>query len=102
MLPIIEQHREEIATLCQRYGVNRLELFGSAARGDFDPNASDLDFMVEFDNHGWKGSSDRYFGFLHALQDLFGRHVDVVERAAVENSLFLRVADQHRDVLYAA
>ena len=29
----IETHREQIAGLCRRYGVKRLQLFGSAARG---------------------------------------------------------------------
>ena len=29
--------------LCERYGVERLELFGSAARGKYDPAHSDLD-----------------------------------------------------------
>ena len=35
MLPLIEQHRTEIEALCRKYGVKRLDLFGSAARGDF-------------------------------------------------------------------
>ena len=37
MLDLIEQHREQITALCRQYDVKRLELFGSAARGDFDP-----------------------------------------------------------------
>lgn len=40
----------------------RLELFGSAARGDFDPQAGDLDFFVEFEPAGWKGSFRRFMG----------------------------------------
>jgi uncharacterized protein len=44
----LEQHRERLAELCRRYGVRRLELFGSAARGQFDPATSDLDFLVLF------------------------------------------------------
>ena len=34
--------------LCARYCVSRLELTGSAARDDFDPETSDLDFLLEF------------------------------------------------------
>jgi len=49
MLKEIETHREQIAELCRRYGVKRLELFGSATRGsDFDPERSDIDFLIEF------------------------------------------------------
>ena len=102
MLELVEQHREAIAGLCRKYGVSRLELFGSAARGDFDPAASDLDFLVDFEDRGWRGSSTRYFGLLHDLEDMFGRHVDLVVRKAVENPLFLEVAEQFKEVLYAA
>ena len=79
-----------------------LEMFGSAARGDFDPASSDLNFLVEFRDLGWKNCSDQYFGLLHGLEDLTGRRIDLVERGAVRNPLFLEVADQHRDLLYAA
>ena len=49
MHPAIAQHRTGIAAFCQRYGIRRLEVFGSAARAnDFDPAHSDADFLVEF------------------------------------------------------
>jgi predicted nucleotidyltransferase len=49
MLKEIETHRTQIAELCRRYGVKRLELFGSAARGeDFEPGRSDIDFLADF------------------------------------------------------
>ena len=49
MHPAIAQHRSGIAAICQRYGIQRLEVFGSAARAnDFDPAHSDADFLVEF------------------------------------------------------
>jgi uncharacterized protein len=38
MLPLIAERRSDIAALCRRFGVRRLAVFGSAARGDdFDP-----------------------------------------------------------------
>src|SRR5262245_10742313 len=76
MLKLIEQHREQIAALCRQYGVRRLELFGSAARGDFDSQASDLDFMVEFLSDDWKGAADRWFGLQEGLETLFEKKVD--------------------------
>ena len=49
MHPAIAQYRAGIAAICQRYGIRRLEVFGSAARAsDFDPAHSDADFLVEF------------------------------------------------------
>ena len=46
MIALIEKHRDQIAALCRQYGVRRLELFGSAARGDFNANSSDVDFFL--------------------------------------------------------
>ena len=49
MHPAIAQHRTGIATICQRFHVSRLEVFGSAARADdFNPTTSDVDFLIEF------------------------------------------------------
>ena len=45
----IEQKREQLAELCRQHRVLRLTLFGSALREDFDPERSDLDFLVEFE-----------------------------------------------------
>jgi hypothetical protein len=98
----IEENRTKIAELCRRHSVKRLELFGSAARGDFDAGASDFDFLVEFEDTGFEGSAGRYFGLLHGLEDLLGRRIDLVERGAVNNPYFLQVVDEHRELLYAA
>ena len=47
-LPLLLQAKLELLReLCERFGVERLELFGSAARGEFDPANSDLDFIVQ-------------------------------------------------------
>jgi uncharacterized protein len=48
MISLIEDHLEEIVALCREYGVARLEVFGSAATGAFDPGRSDVDFLVEY------------------------------------------------------
>jgi predicted nucleotidyltransferase len=45
MISLIEQHRPEVATLCERFGVHSLEVFGSAADGDFDAARSDIDLV---------------------------------------------------------
>ncbi len=83
----IADRREALAELCRRYGVKRLEVFGSAARGtDFDPDRSDVDFLVEFEQGGDLTPRDRFLGLAEALERLMGRPVDLVERNAVETS----------------
>jgi len=49
VLGIVEERRTEVAALCEKYGVKRLDLFGSAAGERFDPEVSDLDFVVSFE-----------------------------------------------------
>ncbi len=82
----IASKREALAGLCRRYGVARLEVFGSAARAvDFDPEHSDVDLLVTFTSavdHDFASFAD----FGQALETLFGRKVDLVERPAVEAS----------------
>jgi predicted nucleotidyltransferase len=102
MLNTISDHLSEIKRLCIQYGVARLDLFGSAAHGDFDLQRSDFDFFVRFLDLGWQGSFKRYMGLKLGLEDLLGREVDLVEIDAVTNPHFRRTAEQHRQALYAA
>ena len=101
MIERVEQHRDQIAALCQRYGVRKLELFGSAARGDFDPAKSDIDFFYEFDCDP-SSLTDRFFGLMEDLERLLGHKVDLVSSQDVSNPYFLQVANRHRVTLYAA
>jgi len=102
MLKLIEDHLPEIQKLCEQYGVRRLELFGSGARGDFDPTTSDLDFFVEFHVLGSRGSFKRYMRLKFGLEDMLGLNVDLVEPEAVTNPYFIRVANKYRQLVYAA
>ena len=46
--PRLRIPKKKIAALCRKYGVKKLSLFGSAARGEMSPQ-SDVDLMLEFD-----------------------------------------------------
>jgi predicted nucleotidyltransferase len=102
ILSIVEQHRAELESLCRQHHVGRLELFGSAATGEFDPTASDIDFLVEFVPLPPGQKADAYFGLLHALEDLFNHKIDLVTVEAVRNRHFRRAMDAQRKLLYAA
>ena len=102
MIDLINQHQRLLAELCRRFGVRRLELFGSAAKDHFDPELSDLDFLVEFESSDHRGAADRYFGLMEALEGLFRRPVDLLETPAITNPFFLRGIASSRTVLYAA
>lgn len=102
MNDLIENKREELSRVCERFIVRRLELFGSAADGSFEPDTSDLDFLVEFLPLEAGGHFDAYFGLRDALEDLFGRSVDLVMTRAIRNPYFLKAVNRSRTVLYAA
>jgi predicted nucleotidyltransferase len=102
MLSLIEANRQQIADLCCRHGVKRLELFGSAARGDFDPAKSDLDFFVEFVSYDTPTIADQWFGLQEDLEKLLGRHVDLTSLRTAKNPYFLEIANRNKVTLYAA
>src|SRR6185312_10119485 len=86
MLQLIEMRRRDIAELCKRFHVNRLEVFGSAARGsDFDPTRSDVDLLVTYESSTSRPTLDEYFEFREQLEALLGRSVDLVTAGAVRN-----------------
>ncbi|MFT3787033.1 MAG: nucleotidyltransferase domain-containing protein [Tepidisphaeraceae bacterium] len=98
---MLEAYRDQLHQICQRFGVRRLELFGSALRGDFDQHTSDFDFFVDFGDQPVAGSFKRYMNLKFQLEALLGRKVDLVERDAVSNPYFLRATELRREV-YAA
>lgn len=93
--------RPELAQLCRRYGVRRLDLFGSAAAGGFDAARSDVDFVVEFDGDPTH-LFDRYFGLEASLEALYGRRVDLVSEGASANPYFVEAVNRTRRRVYAA
>jgi hypothetical protein len=103
MHPEIARNRDSLAELCRRFAVSRLEVFGSAARGDdFDPAASDADFLVEFKSESPMSALEQFFGLARAMEELLGRNIDLVEAAAVENPYVLASIDRSREVIYGA
>jgi predicted nucleotidyltransferase len=102
MIDLIEKNRPQIEDLCHKHHVKRLELFGSAARGDFDTDDSDVDFFVQFLYDSWEGAADDWFGLQEGLEALLQRKVDLVSVKTATNPYFLEVANRHRVQLYAA
>lgn len=102
MIQEITEQSAAIGSLCRRFRVRRLELFGSAAAGGFNPETSDLDFLVEFDALRANEYADTYFGLLEELQKLFKREVDLVVAGSVKNPYLREGIRRTRTLLYAA
>jgi predicted nucleotidyltransferase len=102
MIDQIRRARSELAAICLRHNVRRLDLFGSAVGSDFDPATSDLDFLVEFGPFPKGGYSEHYFGLIEDLKALFGHPVDLLVARAVRNPYLLQNINQTRESLFAA
>ena len=91
-----------VADFCRANSIVRLAIFGSALREDFGPE-SDIDILVEFEPGRTPG-----FGFVSMateLSELFGRHVDILTRMAVERSqnyIRRRAILETAETIYAA
>ena len=100
MIPLITNHSDELAEICRRHHVRRLEVFGSAASDNFDPEKSDIDFLVDYQLLPPAQHADAYFGLLNDLQSLFGHSIDLVEDKAIENPYFRASVDETRQPIY--
>lgn len=89
--PVIlqEQVLRSLVSLCRQYRVRELALFGSATGEDFDPEASDIDFLVTFEPMPSADHMRSYFGLLENLEVLFQRKVDLVEQTSIRNPFLL-------------
>ena len=89
---------DRLQGICRRYGIARLDIFGSVARGEATPD-SDLDVLYELApgaTLGWEIED-----LNDELDALFGRHVDLVSRRALHPRLRDGVLADARP-LYAA
>lgn len=102
MIAVIDAQMSKIDALCRLHNVQRLEIFGSAADGNFDPNSSDLDFLVEFFHLNPSEHYEAYFGLWEGLKVMFQRKVDLVESKAMQNPYFIRRVNESRKLVYAA
>ena len=128
IIPLVARRASQIRNLCRRHHVKRLDVFGSAVNGDFRPDESDIDFLVEFDDsvegrvaparggnvRRTKGATTSSFKLKpptmipliaqlnQELEPLFGRSVDLVVDSAIQNPYFRDEVDQTREPIYDA
>jgi predicted nucleotidyltransferase len=97
---IVEANLPAVRELCHRFGVRRLDLFGSAATGRFDPARSDLDFLVEFEELPPGKYSNAYFDLLFALEELFSRSIDLLTERSLVNPYLRRQIESEKCAIF--
>ena len=102
MQAFISAQREEIAELCRTHHVRRLSVFGSAVRDDFDPAASDVDIIVEFEDFPIEQYTDNKWALHDELAAKFDRKVDLLTWKSLTNPVIRREVESTHVMLYAA
>lgn len=99
VVEIVERKKSEIADLCRKHRVRALWIFGSATTDAWDPETSDIDFLVDLGEYDAQVHR-RFFGLLHDLEDLTSRAVDLLTVNAIENPYFRDEIDATKVLLY--
>ena len=102
MHALIATHLTEITALCRRFGVARLDLFGSATRVDFELVNSDVDLVVDFLPEAKKQAFDNYFGLRESLERLLDRPIDLLTDTSIRNPYLRRAIETSRLPIYGA
>jgi hypothetical protein len=83
---ILDELRQLVRPACNKFDVRRLDVFGSFARSA-ETDASDIDFLVEFNDPDNKPSK-RFFGLLHQFEDVLQCDVDLLTVSGLKNPCF--------------
>lgn len=102
MQEIITKNLDAIIRICKNRKVRRLAVFGSAAGEKFNPEASDLDLLVEFNAMSPADHAEQYFSLAGDLETLFSRHVDLVESGTIRNPYFRKSVEETQVELFPA
>ncbi|MGB3306378.1 MAG: nucleotidyltransferase domain-containing protein [Thermomicrobiales bacterium] len=101
MIALISDNLEAIRALCRKHRIARLDLFGSAAKGTFDPATSDLDFLIDAGS-AIPGEPWRVIDFALDLEHLLGRSVHLSPMNGMKNRYFIASVNESRENLYDA
>lgn len=92
---------DKIIALCKKYKVAKLWVFGSILATRFNDN-SDIDFLVDFDENNIEllDYADNYFNFIHEIESVMGRKVDMVVNKSIKNRFFRTEVDETRRLIW--
>lgn len=105
MVPLIEDNLNAISEICRRFGVQKMFVFGSAARVEDFNSDSDIDLLYKLRPEVATIPAELrpdFFELLFTLEDIFKRKVDLVDLTRVRNPYFIQSVNQHKVKIYAA
>jgi len=100
-LPIeIENKIERLVVLCNKYKVNRIFVFGSIAKGNFNPQTSDVDLIVEIEDLPPSEKGEILMKLWSELEDLFARKVDLLTTLNIKNPYLKNEIEASKFLIY--
>ena len=96
---ILKNQLDTISSLCERYRVKTLYVFGSVLTPNFNTH-SDIDLLVDFLDQDALQYTSNYFQFKSELEKLFNRKIDLLEERALKNPYFIENINQKKQLLY--
>jgi predicted nucleotidyltransferase len=101
MSNIIETYKNELISLCEKYDVKVMYVFGSVLTRDFS-ELSDIDILISFKEISAEKYTDNYFELHEQLELLFQRKVDLLTERSLKNPYFIASIEKTKQLLYAA
>lgn len=95
----LQKYTESISLLCTKYSVAKLYAFGSVLNNRFNAE-SDIDLLVSFKHIAPEDYADNYFDLKQGLEQLLGKHVDMLEEQALKNPYLKKEIDQTKQLMY--
>ena len=95
----LDNYNNSLRNLCQQNKVKSLYVFGSVLTDNFS-ESSDIDLLVDIDSNDPLDYADNYFNLKFALQDLFNRPIDLLERKALKNPFIIANIDRSKSLIY--
>ncbi len=97
--PFVWDKMEALHNLCRKYNVSTLYLFGSATSSRFS-EGSDLDFLITFGDIPIVEYADYFFDFMHELEDLYNRKIDLLTNQSLTNPYLIKSINQNKQLIY--
>ena len=98
---LLNEHKGDLKSLCERFRVAKLYVFGSVVNGNFDEASSDIDFLAQFkEREPTADYAERFFGLENGLVSVFNRPVDLITVEGLKKPGFRGVVERTRRLVY--
>ena len=100
-MTVISPYLDQIINICRQNKVKELYAFGSVLTPSYNFE-SDIDLLVDFQKMTPAVYADSYFKLKFALEEILGRHIDLLEIRSLKNPFLIQEINNKKKLLYVA